>query len=190
MFSKNNFKSVLIKTENRKTILVDAGIKGEMLAKAVLASGSKNLDAVFLSSISRASWAGFSELSKIIKIKRLYLPNGPVGKDFQNIPEIKRLWNGEEINGQGWKAKSIWGIRISRDGKKWINRGYSGRKTDSLSYRMLINDYSITTGANSHFASFKGKNKGKPVEFDIISRREYTQAVKLYKDKINVCKIQ
>jgi len=121
-FAKGRAKCVLLRTAGGKGMLVNAGIDGTSLAHAVLESKTGGLDAVILSSFEESSWKGIEELSKIIRIKMICLPFGPVdpglGKTLRRLEGkgcvIKRMWAGESIVNGKWSSAARWPLMRRR----------------------------------------------------------------------------
>ncbi|MDR0646196.1 MAG: ComEC family competence protein [Elusimicrobiota bacterium] len=72
-------KTLLIK-ENNKIKIIGAGIYGEILRKAVLASGSKNIECLFLNNAGKSGSYGLSDLAGL-KIKNIYMPYGDIADE-------------------------------------------------------------------------------------------------------------
>lgn len=198
LFSTKYAKSVLIKIKNSETILVDAGINGGVLAKAVMATGSLKVDNIFLTSSDYGSFSGLRELAEIIKIKSVYLPYGEFKpkliRDIEYLKskgvKVTRLWEGETIRHKKWKSVSRWGLLASKNGNFWRMSGYSGfADMDTMSYVFTFPEITLEVGANSYFVNIL-KHKGiKGDKFNIISRQGYTTAINFTESSLNVEKI-
>jgi hypothetical protein len=198
LISAKYSKSVLIRTKNYKTILVDAGIKGEMLAKAVMAAGSLKLDGVFLSSLNYSSFYGLRNLADVIKIKNVYLPNGELKpKLAQDIAYLQskgikfiRFWAGDVVSAKTWQSRALWGLNFSRDGKMWRKTGYSGfAQYDGLSYLFTLPEIVFETGSGCRFVRILQHFKTTENKFNIISNDGSTTQISFKGKYLNVKKI-
>lgn len=198
LFSTKYSRSILIETRNYKTILVDAGINGKVLAKAVMAAGSLTLDSVFLSGLNYSSFSGLSELSDLIKIKKIYIPYGglkpKLKKDLPYLEskgiKIIRLWEGDGFSGSKWQGKTLWGLFVSKGIKFWRLAGYSGfADMDNLSYKFTLPEISFETGANSYFVNILKHSQMHNDKFNIISGKGYTTMISYTRNSLNVSKI-
>jgi hypothetical protein len=76
-------KTLLIK-ENGKAKIIGAGIYGEIIRKAVLASGSKNIECLFLNNAGKSASYGLSDLAGL-KIKNIYMPYGDIADETARL---------------------------------------------------------------------------------------------------------
>lgn len=137
-----NKSAILLRMPDGTRVLFGAAIDGEKLARAVLSSGARSLDAVLISEDVSAQSAQIKALSAAVHVKKVVLP-------FTDI------WPGEEIKLDGLTLAARWGLLLNRQGKLWSNRGYSGGR-DSLSYEAAQGDMHFTA-ANSRFIVYDGK---------------------------------
>ena len=124
-------------------MLFGTAIEGEKLARAVLASGSRTLDAVFISEDAAKQTAEAAALARSIRVERTVLP-------FTDI------WPGEEIRFDRLGITAQWGLLLNRKGALWRNRGYSGGR-DSISYEVADGPLHFVTAANNRFIVIDGK---------------------------------
>lgn len=129
--------SILLVTSNGTRVLIGAEIEAEKLAKAVLKTGSKQLDALFINQNIDKQIKEAEELKKYISVKKIYVP-------FADV------WPEEETAVGALRVKALWGRLLNREKKLWQNRGYSG-KQDSLSYQIEGKGFSFTTAGNNRF---------------------------------------
>ncbi|MDD2773240.1 MAG: ComEC/Rec2 family competence protein [Elusimicrobiales bacterium] len=172
---------VLLRTARGAVLMADAGVRGDMLSKAVLEAGGRRVDALFLSSLSESSWRGLEELSRETEIRAVYLPYGPVPPDLEAVfaqlkprgAKIARLWPGDKVSGVDWSAAAQWGIHRAHDGRRWSETGYSGNaEQDALSFSVETAPLRADIGARAAFAAIAGPlERGGRAECDIISRR-------------------
>ncbi len=132
-----NKNAILLRTRNGKRILIGEEIDGAKLARAVLRSGGRSVQAVLINSNDPKQVGQVSLLEKQIKVEKLIRP-------FEDI------WPGEEINIAGLQVEAEWGKMLNKNKQLWINRGYSGRD-DNLSYRITGKNFNFTTGGNNRF---------------------------------------
>jgi competence protein ComEC len=191
-------KSVLVKTAKRNTFLIDAGIRGDILAKAVMAAGSLKLDAVFLTGLDYNSYGGLRELAANIKITDIFLPYGKLRpkleKDLQFLKskgiKITCVWQGDIIKTENRRVKVNWGIKRTAKKVSWRQAGYSGNAGyDNLSYEFILPQISFETGANGYFVDILKHSKITGGKFNIISPQGYTKEVSFTQNKLNVKKI-
>lgn len=142
LLSEWNKNVVLVRTSSGNTFLAGAGIDGEKLAKAVLKSGSRRVDAVFISQDGKQDIKGLAELERI-------LPVGQVVRPFENN------WPGDRFTFGADRVTTAWGLLTNREGKLWNNRGYSGCGRDSLSYEFTVKGSTFTVGANDRFIFYQ-----------------------------------
>ncbi len=138
-----NKNAVLFRAPDGTRILFGAAIEGDKLARAVLKSGSRQLDAVFISQDAEKQQKEIEKLAKQIKIKQVVLP-------FENT------WPGDEIMIGSWKVKTEWGVLLNRQKQLWINSGYSGGR-DSLSYTLSSKKIDFIVAANGRFIASDGE---------------------------------
>ena len=134
-----NKNAILLRTPNGKRILFGAAIDGEKLSRAVLRSGGRKLDAVFISENAAKQLQEVAALQKRLPVQRVIAP-------FD-------LWPGEEITQNGVRVQARWGLLKNRTGALWSNRGYSGGR-DSLSYQVTVSGKTFTTAANGRFIEY------------------------------------
>jgi len=152
-----NNNAILLRTSDGKRILIGSAIDGNKLARAVLRSGGCTLDAILISEDIQKQLKNLPDLEQKISVKQIIKP-------FENI------WPNEEKNMAGLSVRAEWGKLLNREGKIWINTGYSGRG-DSLSYIISGKDFSFTTAGNERFILVKDEV--------VQNVRNATRAVKL-----------
>lgn len=149
---EGRYNKALFVKEKGKVKIIGAGIQGDILKKAVLASGSKKIDCLFLNGVSKSNIYGLNDF-KDIKIKRVYLPYNNLPKESQAaISSLKAkgtmIWPGEEHCG----VKAVHPWFILDDGDFYINEA-SGQ---NLSY--IFKDYH-TSGNMKEILSQKEFNQ-------------------------------
>ncbi len=138
-----NHNAVLYRSADGTRILFGAAIDGDKLARSVLKSGSRTLDAIFISENMQAQMEEVQKLQKQIFVKRTILP-------FENI------WPSQQTAVEGRTVSAEWGLLLNRRGELWRNRGYSGGR-DSLSYEITDGRKNFTVAANSRFILLNGR---------------------------------
>jgi competence protein ComEC len=116
LFGDSNTRAALVSAPSGGLFLVNPGVNGRKLAGAVLARGSKTLEAVMLTSLEKKNYSGLPELAGLVKIKSVLLPYGPRPPDLEAAlaaleksgTEVKKIWPGEESGGAscGWEGAS------------------------------------------------------------------------------------
>lgn len=137
-----NKNAVLLRTPGGVRILVGAALDGDKLARAVLKSGSTQLDAVLISQDTAKQLQHVQKLQKHIRVGRVITP-------FQDI------WPGEQTAIHGVTVRAQWGVLLNRSGRLWANRGYSGGR-DSVSYELLYKNQALTVAGNERFVWWNG----------------------------------
>jgi len=132
-----NKNSILLLNSGGKRILIGAEIEAEKIAKAVLKSGGKRLDAVLINQNIHNQLKEVESLKQYIAVERVIVP-------------FRDIWPQEEIALADLKIKAEWGILSNRQNNLWQNRGYSGGR-DSVSYQISSKDFSFTTAGNGRF---------------------------------------
>ncbi len=104
-FSGQDTRSVILRYGGNGLFLFNPGISGSKLANAALFYGSREVEAAFVSTLSRRDWRGLDELSKLIKIKRVVVPYGArppeLAEALQKMAAggttIERAWPGDTL---------------------------------------------------------------------------------------------
>jgi competence protein ComEC len=188
MFSLGRNNSILVKTKGGKTVLINAGIKGSVLANAVLEIGKRRIDAIFLNSLNKRDWLGLIELSDQIRVGKIYIPNGIISSEIEPIYSrfkegaIERIWPEEKVELEDLNIIAKNGYNLARDNTLWQTSGYSGNDIDFLSYNLEIKDYSLLSASHARVIRVNGNAE----EFDIISRRGQTKRIIIKGVKIHV----
>lgn len=138
-----NKNAVLYRAGDGTRILFGAGIDGNKLARAVLKSGARTLDAVFVSEDAEKQLKQVKDLAQKIEIKRTVLP-------------FEDMWPDEQMEINGQTVVCRWGLLLNRKGELWSNRGYSGGR-DSVSYEIKNGEINFAVAANSRFIVVNGK---------------------------------
>jgi hypothetical protein len=122
-------KTLLIK-ENGKIKIIGAGIYGEILRKAVLACGSKNIECLFLNNAGKSATYGLSDLAGL-KIKNIYMPYGDVADET-----ARRLADIGAQNIFAWPDKTYCGVKAENPWYKDANGNIytKGNPAGNLSY--------------------------------------------------------
>ena len=195
LFSTKYQRSVLVKTYDKTVFLIDAGINGEMLSRAIMSAGLLKIDGVFLTSLKYNSFMGIRELATFIDIKKVYLPYGEIKpkleRDIKFLKskgiQFQRMWKGDDIKGKNWQAHVNWGLKQNRQGGFWRQEGYSGNiHKDSLSYRLILPEIEIETGANSYFINILKHGKITGDKFNIISKQGHTTVIDYTQSRLDV----
>ena len=137
LFNEWSKNAALYRASDGTRFLFGAGIDGDKLARAVLKSGARTLDAVFISEDTEKQLKEVRNLQKHIKVKKVVLP-------------FADMWPGEEMRLNGQNITARWGVLLNRKGKLWANRGYSGGR-DSVSYEVDDGKINFTVAANARF---------------------------------------
>ncbi len=132
-----NKNAILLRTPGGKRVLIGAGIDGPKLARAVLRSGGRKVDAVLLSQEVAKQFKNVEGLKEQIEV-------GTVVRAFEDI------WPEEEIDIGKFKVRGEWGLLLNKQKELWHNRGYSGKR-DSLSYEISYKKIKFTTSGNDRF---------------------------------------
>lgn len=137
MLNEWNKNAILLRLPSGKRVLIGAEIEGEKLARAVLKSGGRKLEAVFLTTQPGKQTVNLEALQEKIKVKQIFLP-------------FETIWPGEKVEAAGCEADARWGLMLNRAGEIWTNKGYSG-KDDTLSYKFLCRKKQFVTAGNARF---------------------------------------
>lgn len=132
-----NKNAVLFRAPNGARILFGAAIDADKLARAVLKSGARKVDAVLIGEDVQKQLKEVEELQNRIQVGRV-------------LAAFKDTWPGDETEIAGVKIKTEWGLLLNREKKLWTNRGYSGGR-DSLSYELTDGKVNFTAAANARF---------------------------------------
>lgn len=154
LFGDANTSSALVQTPSGGLYLLNPGIRGRLLADAVLDRGSAALEGVLLTSLEEKNYSGLAELAGLVKIKGVLLPYGPVPEGLRAAlarleaegAEVRRLWPGEA---QG-PARCGW------DG---YSPGYSGggdRFSWEIAGLKFYRDGALAEGPGGEAAAVKG----------------------------------
>ena len=111
----------------------------EKLARAVLKSGSRRIDGVFLSTASAREQKGLEELQALL----------PVGQVFR--PFAGHNWPGETAVFGPTRVTAQWGLHARKDGGTWRTRGYAGTGKESLSYQIEYAGAKVQTGSCNYW---------------------------------------
>ena len=161
-------RSLLVTTQDRQLLLFGAAVNGDILADAVLDSGRRSVDALFISGSGGNSLAGFAALAKRIKISRIYGPYGPVEPELLGpLSGAQALWPGESVSGTGWQATLLWPFCLDQRLHLTRHTGYSGSGEEFYSWLLRLPELELETGAALHCARVRAHRD----EFDIIFRR-------------------
>lgn len=117
-----NKTSVLVHTKRGETLLFGTGIKAQKLKQAVYKSGRRQIDRVFVTSVSQTDIKNAQELAESI----------PVGELIYAYPGA--VWPGDSWPLKNGEIKTIWGKHCTREGEIYSRRGYSGQKTETMSF--------------------------------------------------------
>ena len=116
---KGNYNFVIIDKEKDKTRVFGAGIKGEILQKALLSLGTKEIDCLFAKGSASTLYA-LKDLEDI-KIKNIYLR-----QDFINEKEEILLKNTDAKINFIWPNQEYCGVKIIKEGN--LNFSYQTEK--------------------------------------------------------------
>ena len=72
-------------------------------------------------------------------------------------PFEQGLWPGAQWQTGGVTVQMTWGEHLSKAGRRWTNRGYSGTEKDDVSYCLAEKDVHVCVGAGARFAYTRGK---------------------------------
>lgn len=134
-----NSPVILVRTKAGQTLLFGAAIDGEKLARAVLKSGVRRIDGVFLSTASAREQKGLEELQALL----------PVGQVFR--PFAGHNWPGETAVFGPTRVTAQWGLHARKDGGTWRTRGYAGTGKESLSYQIEYAGAKVQTGSGNYW---------------------------------------
>lgn len=138
-----NKNVILLRTSGGKRILIGADIEGSKLARAVLRSGGRRVDAVLLSENSDKQLKNIDLLKEQISIGQV-------------IAAFTDIWPDETQEIAGLMVQAHWGEHQAKSGRQWQNRGYSGHSgKDSISYEISGNNFVFTTAGNERFILWK-----------------------------------
>ena len=138
-----NKNAVLIRMPDGTRLLAGAAIDAEKLARAVLKSGSTQLDVLLLSDPSAAQFNNAANLRQKIKVK-------------QQLTAFENTWPGDETTIGRLTIQTQWGVLLNRKNELWTNRGYSG-KQDSVSYTIRTGKQVWTIAGNERFILVDGQ---------------------------------
>ena len=130
-----NKTAILMHTPQGETLLFGAGIDAEKLMRAVYKSGSLHIDRVFVVSHSKAEAANAQELAQKM----------PVGQIVYARPG--EVWPGESWPLKDGRISAQWGVHCTQDGTVYSRRGYSGQKTETLSFNLSSRRQEWTVGS-------------------------------------------
>ena len=145
IFSHGKYSCAFFKKPDCGLIVLNAGIAGDKLTRAVLESGYAEIEILLLSALSPRYMSGLKELSENIRIKKILIPFGYYSKKergiFNNLRKkgvsIEEMWPGEKKEFCGVKIGPRWGLHVYGDGKSFRNKGYSGDSFfDRLSWQI------------------------------------------------------
>ncbi len=154
-----NKNAVLFRTPGGTRLLIGASIDGEKLARAVLKSGGKKLDAVLINQNDAKQLAQVKILQEKITVDRVLVP-------------FEDAWPGDTQNIAGVQVDTLWGILLNKEHALWTNRGYSGAAgQDSVSYALSRKNIDFTVAGNGRFILLNDEI--------IDNERNRTRAVKL-----------
>ncbi|HAH32491.1 MAG TPA: hypothetical protein DCL44_09295 [Elusimicrobia bacterium] len=134
LFSDGKSAAFLFGAGDGGLFLVNAGINGAKLSNAILSAGARELKAVFLPSLDEKDSSGLKELGSLIRVRRLFIPYGPLPdglnaeaeKLSRQGVEIKRFWPEESIFMDGVKISAAWPCYVSGGKKAYSAPGYTG----------------------------------------------------------------
>ena len=72
-------------------------------------------------------------------------------------PFEQGLWPGAQWQTGSVTVQMTWGEHLSKAGRRWTNRGYSGTEKDDVSYCLAEKDVHVCVGAGARFAYTRGK---------------------------------
>jgi competence protein ComEC len=130
---EDRYNKALVASERGKVIALGAGVQGDILKRAVLASGETKIECLFLSGVGKGGVYALNDLEGI-EVKNIYFPYSDIPKETQELllrlsAKGEMLWPGDERCGV--KAVNPW--YISAEGKIFTGSG------DNLSY--IYKDY-------------------------------------------------
>ena len=134
-----NKNAILFRAPDGTRILIGSAIDAEKLARAVLKSGARKLDAVLINQNDPKQAEQVKALQQKITVERVIVP-------FENT------WPGDTENINGVEVNTLWGILLNKEHLLWTNRGYSGGEgQDSVSFNLSRKKTSFTVAGNSRF---------------------------------------
>ncbi|MDR0953035.1 MAG: ComEC family competence protein [Elusimicrobiota bacterium] len=109
-FLKGKYAFTWLINDGGRRIALGGGVSGEVLQRAVLASGSKKLDCLFLNSSYKSASYALRDIGGL-KIETIFLPNSEIAEETQEVlvaskAQIKQLWPGQ--NACGVKTNYAW----------------------------------------------------------------------------------
>ena len=118
MLNEWNKNAAIVKLSNGKVLLFEAGIAPEKLTSALYKIGVQKADAVLTFSHAPVP----KELEAVSKTGAVIRPFTP------------GVWPGDTLHAAGVPVRVTWGEHQTRQGKMWVNAGYSGTRLDDVSY--------------------------------------------------------
>ncbi len=136
-----NFNVLL--TENGKTKMLGASISSQTAQKAMLALGTKEIDCLFINSLSKSYFYMLKDFD--LKIKNIYLPYGAIPAEIEPLlintkAQITQIFPNQEYC--GISVESGW---VLKDGKKEI----ATNNNLSFNYKDISTSSNLKTIENS-----------------------------------------
>ncbi|MCX5786766.1 MAG: ComEC/Rec2 family competence protein [Elusimicrobia bacterium] len=139
LFSDGKSAAFLFRAGDGGLFLVNAGLSGAKLSNAVLSSGERELKGVFLPSLDENDSSGLEELGNLIRVRRLFLPYGPLPDGLNTEIEqlskkgtvILKLWPGESVLLDDIKVSAAWPCYARGGEKTEAAPGYTGFMEES-----------------------------------------------------------
>jgi competence protein ComEC len=185
IFYQGRYSCAFFKHPDCGLMILNAGIAGDKLTRAVLDEGYGEIEILMLSSLSSSYMNGLKELSENINIKRILVPFGYCDKKERKLLKslkergivIEEMWPEDKKDFSGIKIGPVWGLHVTRGGKSFRNEGYSGEPFfDRVSWHLKSPEFdfeflSFGNGLRIYEAANNIKDikarKGKIVEIDI-----------------------
>lgn len=160
MFSDGDTYSVIIKKGSRAVFLVNPGMDGEKLANAALYYGFRAVDGVFISTLDRKNWSGFSALAAGLGVGKAVLPYGPLPGGLKEALSafqksggaVIRAWDGDIVDVSGVPVQAVWRAGYS---------GYGGNTAcEGLDWRFSGGDFTAAVEDAGRRVSWSSGDSG------------------------------
>ncbi len=130
-----NKNAALVRMPGGKVFVLGTGLEKSKIAAALYKMGVLKADAVFAFSAEKPK----NDLSDLAKDQKTIRP-------FET-----GTWPGDVLRFGDVEAEVLWGKHLSRQGRRWMNAGYSGTEKDDVSYCLKENNVKMCLGAEGRF---------------------------------------
>ncbi len=132
-----NKNAAILQTETGETFVIAGGLEEDKIRAALYKTGVTKADALFLFSDQGEKTSNLAE--RIL------------------CPFSSGFWPGEKLEVGKSTVLVTWGEHQTRDGRFWMNRGYSGTDKDDVSYCVQNSGKEICFGARARFVHAAGE---------------------------------